>query len=321
MTEQFLTTLLLGYPPDADLTLEIRPLLPVWRELELYPQGDAPWNWRSQHNERRFFQLRYSGAIRGAERHCERVAGHLDTYMGILPRVGRHGGKYDVRFAIWLWSDVDGGEGGVDASIALVKNSGLPAPNLVVGSGNGLHCYWRLTEPVPLQDQSACDGFKAVLQRLVRAIGGAAPNAHADSSRADTASILRLPGTFNLKCEAEPRPVKLLRCRPEAETWSYERWGARLPPEPIVYFPKPNKPVRYDEVRGLPPSVADVFRVPTPEGARHDALRRALCVARKRGFDEAGLMILADAFVSINGSRRSHGEVLVRDTMRRIHPE
>src|SRR5205823_2263799 len=101
--------------------------------------------------------------------------------------------------AAWLWCDLDGGNEGPEGAARLLRESGLPEPDIIVASGNGIHCYWQLSGAVPLTDQSERDRFECVLKRVVKKIGGTAPGPHADSSRADLASVLRPPGTVNHK--------------------------------------------------------------------------------------------------------------------------
>lgn len=78
----------------------------------------------------------------------------------------------------------------------------LPKP-LVVSSGGGLHIYWVITEPLESNEWKTHAGK---LKQLARHYG-----LKADPSRTtDTASVLRVAGTFNLKDRNNPREVKTL---------------------------------------------------------------------------------------------------------------
>jgi hypothetical protein len=97
------------------------------------------------------------------------------------------------------WLDIDCGQGKRYADQAAAWRElhtfctqiRLPMP-LVVASGSGLHCYWILSAPVtPEEWQPGANSLKAACQRL---------GLHADPARtADCASILRPPGTRNMK--------------------------------------------------------------------------------------------------------------------------
>jgi hypothetical protein len=117
-------------------------------------------------------------------------------------------------YAFWL--DIDcgtnkaaDGKGYEDvaaAQVALLKFCGdaaLPQPNIIVGSGGGIHVYWVLTAFVP----------KDLWQASARKLKAAAAQLEflADPSRtADIASVLRLPGTLNRKYDP-PKLVTMLK--------------------------------------------------------------------------------------------------------------
>lgn len=317
---RFLHALMQPYPADDALRLEIRPLWPEWKMGELYPEDDAPWFWRSQTGLRDWFPLD----------RCERASCHaqhaayrwVDVYMGVLPRIGRKGGREDVAYAAWLWCDVDGGEEGPEGSISLLKRSGLPKPHMAVISGGGVHAYWRLAEVERFYTSQDRDSFKELLKRLVMAVGGEKPYAHADSTRADTASILRVPETWNWKRQTEPRLVRLVRFKPEQEAKTLTWWQANLPTIPDT---PPNlkkyAPINPGEVRGLPPSAMEILQGSFGQGYRHEALRKLLAIARGYcGFEYCALELLAETFAAKNNGRIAWARQLAKDTYRRIHP-
>jgi hypothetical protein len=85
---------------------------------------------------------------------------------------------------------------------------GMPTP-IVVNSGYGLHVYWPMAEGVPSHE------WKRVAEQFKRVLSLVEPKAVGDGTRvADSASVLRLPGTLNLKNGAA-MPV-------EVESWSDE---------------------------------------------------------------------------------------------------
>lgn len=114
-------------------------------------------------------------------------------------------------FAKSLWLDIDCGAEKAyprqkDAVIAVKKftdDCGLPFPNIVVSSGNGIHVYWTFTKSVPR------DIWIAAARRIK------ALSIHqgllADPTRtADIASVLRPIGTNNWKDRTNPKEVKIV---------------------------------------------------------------------------------------------------------------
>jgi hypothetical protein len=136
----------------------------------------------------------------------------LPTYFACATYTARPKRKGEnVQAVKAFWVDVDCGAGkpypnkaaGLVAMKAALKTIGLPMP-MIVDSGNGLHLYWPLTADI---DRETWQGTARLLKAAVRAAG-----LHADPTRtADVASILRPPGTYNRKDQANPLEVKVLR--------------------------------------------------------------------------------------------------------------
>lgn len=70
-------------------------------------------------------------------------------------------------------------------------------PSIVVASGNGLHVYFLLKEPLDLQADA--ERARSLLRRLAIALGG-------DLASAEPSRVLRVPGTRNHKY-SPPRRV------------------------------------------------------------------------------------------------------------------
>lgn len=117
----------------------------------------------------------------------------------------------DAKEASAFWLDIDCGDSkpyenqaeGAKAVGKFCKTVGMPTPT-IVGSGNGVHCYWPMNKPIPRNDWRAlADKFKVLTHRF---------GLKADDSRtADEASVMRLPGTMNLKDPANPKTVRVMR--------------------------------------------------------------------------------------------------------------
>ena len=120
-----------------------------------------------------------------------------------------------------FWLDVDCGEEkdaegkgypdkqtAVKTVYAFAKAVGLPNP-MVVSSGNGLHFYWPLTQPIGHEEwRRVANQLKVVLEHY---------GVLADPSRtADFSSVLRPPGSTHKKDPSNTKPVKLM-----TQTWEY----------------------------------------------------------------------------------------------------
>lgn len=267
LTCDFLHLLTFLYPQNDDLCLEIRPLLPEWRKA-----GMTEEEVRAVHSSVRRWYAIAPEYLCNAAKYAEGYADTFDVYFGVLPRVGRGGGQADVWGASCLFCDVDGGEDGVAGSVALVKASGLPLPHVAIVSGGGLHCYWLLSEPVVFESHAERETYKSVLRRLARKIGGASPNAHADTAACECARILRVPNTTNWKRENEPRRVKVVR-NTDNERMEYPQWQNLLPAEPTHVRDKP----RHDYTPGeIPPDgLLRWAKEGYPQGGRHNGLAGA----------------------------------------------
>ena len=113
-------------------------------------------------------------------------------YVGANPRL-KHGGSKaeDVALARCLVADFDGGVQPPEA-LERIETAGLPFPTVVLTSGGGTHCWWRLAEPI--EDLTAWTGYQRALARVL------------DSDKAihDAPRIMRLPGYANLKYPHRP---------------------------------------------------------------------------------------------------------------------
>ena len=99
----------------------------------------------------------------------------------------------------------------IDA-VPLVKgflaDNGIPAPSIIVNSGNGLHLKWLFNEALHILSKSdkqleAWDAAQTSLVKIMEPFGG-------DMQARDAARILRIPGTFNMKDPQNPLSVDLV---------------------------------------------------------------------------------------------------------------
>ena len=120
-----------------------------------------------------------------------------------------------------LWLDIDFKQGYADHKEAIVavvefcRQVSLPPPATVVHSGNGIHVYWPFdTFLTPERWQKLSEALK----EACKTHGLKADHA----ITADSARVLRVPGTQNWKDPANPKPVKILYTS-----------GAEYPPEDL----------------------------------------------------------------------------------------
>ena len=144
-----------------------------------------------------------------------------DVYFACAKYANEDDGRTqkNSRFFKSFWLDIDcgpdkelTGKGYVDQATGLealgefCKTIGLPFPT-IVNSGRGIHVYWRLTETISREQwKPVADRLKALCEEH---------KFRADPSRtAESASILRVPETFNHKQEP-PLKVEIIKITPE----------------------------------------------------------------------------------------------------------
>lgn len=223
MTQRFLSFLFGGYPIGANLTCEIRAIEPETHEVV-----------------QRWFGLEEQYLARAAA-YCHELAPTHDVFVGVLPRTGRGGYARDVNHARMLFCDVDAGNDRAGVFDLLFRSGLLEHIGALVEtpSGGG-HIYWRLSDTLTLSDAETRQGYRDLLKRVVRAIGGEKPGPHADGNAAEEARVLRVPGTLYHKTDA-PTPIArwfLAHTEPQPASW----WNRTLPVAPPPAERKPFTP-------------------------------------------------------------------------------
>jgi hypothetical protein len=325
-TFQFLSALMALYA-GLDVQLEMRCLRPVgeppddtWPPKDFYPINPT--------------------SLEAAAKTAILRARHWDVYVGVLPRRKGIRDKSGVLGAWRAWCEIDGKTLGLNGAMARLEaalRAGLPEPFLVVASGGGIHCYWRLAELVRFESFEDVRRFEMMLRRLAFIVGGLEweqehgrytgklkpidpVKPYADFTCCEIARILRVPGTFNHKPDRQCS-VQLLHFSEDAPAWTYSQWRAWLPPQPQNPPPERTRPPLHPgEVQPLPPKTLQDMQTIWPDGQKYYAIRKILATARHCGFDEFALTLLGDAFCQRHNCDRSPVEYLIRDTMRRIHP-
>jgi len=146
----------------------------------------------------------------------------VHAYFGANPRCGRGGKLEDVALARCVWADFDGGVT-TEEALSRIKTAGLPWPTAIIESGNGVHAWWRLDQP--MKDVNA---WHVRMKGLATALGS-------DQSVCDWPRIMRLPGFVNWKHEQRPRAV-LYDCDP-TRVYSIDRLTIQ-PQQGVIVKPK-----------------------------------------------------------------------------------
>jgi len=125
----------------------------------------------------------------------------VHAYFGANPRKSKGASQAEgVALARCVFADFDGGVC-VEDALSRVRAAGYPMPTAILESGGGVHCWWRLTEP--MRDPVA---WHERIKAIASALGS-------DQSVCDWPRIMRLPGFVNWKYEQTPR-AHLWDCDP-----------------------------------------------------------------------------------------------------------
>lgn len=140
------------------------------------------------------------------EHDAELVRQVADVYVGIATRRDSSSGKKsNLSWANSYFAELDAGAGKpyTDADeILAVLDAFTPAPSVRVLSGAGVHAYWLLDTPMPLQTPLHLTEYEQVTRGLQQRL-------RADKGTWDASRILRLPGTYWHK-KQPPRKVELV---------------------------------------------------------------------------------------------------------------
>lgn len=105
-------------------------------------------------------------------------------------------------------------------------------PSAVVFSGHGLHVYWTFDKPLPPETTAS---FEALLKRLCKVLAG-------DTSAAEVARVLRLPGSHNTK-DGESHLVEVIERLSSWESYTYAEVDRWCEDQPVLlnYRPVPER--------------------------------------------------------------------------------
>jgi biotin operon repressor len=139
--------------------------------------------------------LTYSDLLEYYPKHDKNI------YIGMFTRKNNRSGKAENCLeSRVLWADFD------NETLENIKEITKELkPNIIVNSGHGYHTYWLLDKAHKPED------LRPTLKAIAEALGS-------DSRTAETARVMRLPGTYNIKAD----PVKCELISIEGKPYSLE---------------------------------------------------------------------------------------------------
>jgi len=152
----------------------------------------------------------------------ERVSEKTGKPYWFQPR----GKAKDAQWITCLWADIDDP---TENGFTRLNSIGY-LPSIITKTGGGWHGYWLLTEPLRITDDNR-DTVKRTLKGMAKAVGS-------DTTVADLARVLRIPGTINTKPERNKALCEVVDYIPCAVNYmDMELTFAPLvqPPAPRVY--------------------------------------------------------------------------------------
>ena len=114
-----------------------------------------------------------------------------NIYHGCATRKKGGGNKEACIEVPYLWIDIDFKDMSQRRAIRLLNEFKLK-PTIIIRSGGGLHCYWKLRKPFLIKKTADILYVEGLLKRLTYFF-------NADMQSAELARGLRVPGTLNYK--------------------------------------------------------------------------------------------------------------------------
>jgi hypothetical protein len=227
-------------------------------------------------------------APRGVFLRSDAVADHLRTlrewnetglniYFGVNPRIREGRKSEDVAFARCFVLDMDHMNPDQAKHCIAVRLPDMPAPTVLVNSGNGVHVYWRCCEEIRL------DVWRKVQDHLATVAGG-------DTKIKDAPRVMRMPGFANHK-NGRSKPSGIVDmsgvCYPLDDLigWAGDALSNTEPVSVATVKPDVAKPARDWRLAGR--LTIDFIRNGCNEGERNQRLFLAACDLVGLGFSES----------------------------------
>lgn len=204
----------------------------------------------------------WHSGYQSAAAHCIKLAkgknSHVYAGVNLAPAdLGPHKrcGKDDIVGVTGLYADIDiateynkaNKKGSLpetrEQALELVTLSGgMFTPTLASYSGNGLHPYWLFREVFLIENREQWEFIANLVARWQARIRMEAARAgwELDSTQ-DLSRVLRVPGTWNIKDEANPVECKIISHKPQMrfDPTELSEYLDSLPPDvaPVISFP------------------------------------------------------------------------------------
>lgn len=148
--------------------------------------------------------------LKYATNRIEKLRVYENCYFGVCPRresVDKHAEESLIVDVPFLWVDVDGKQinTSLDEHFKSIMNM-EQKPTLVIMSGNGYHCYWKLKETYHVKDLDCKAYIKGILKGLSESVQG--------DSTFNLDRVLRVPFTFNMKDKSNLKKVRIVHFDP-----------------------------------------------------------------------------------------------------------
>lgn len=168
--------------------------------------------WTKQDKTTYWYDLAKHGTLEEMQRKAESMPDQ-DVYFSTCPAKNSAGGKQRINQGMVsmvpsLFMDIDtlqdetkAGKNlpaTVEAGVAALDHLQHP-PSITVCSGNGVHAYWLLEEPLAVDSGPALKRAKGILKGFAQLTAQEMGFLDLDLGASEPARVLRVPGTFNHK--------------------------------------------------------------------------------------------------------------------------
>jgi hypothetical protein len=128
-----------------------------------------------------------------------------NCYLGILPRTKLKGSSEAIEFGNVFFTDLDSERAIIEKDKIYQKLCELNLrPSLMVNSGHGIHCYFKLKECIKIER------WKQTQEKLVLFFKKHFPEFNPDIAIKDPARVMRIIGTLNVKDPTNPIQTEIL---------------------------------------------------------------------------------------------------------------
>lgn len=144
----------------------------------------------------------------------------MNCYFGVATRTEQKGSTQFCGKITTFYADFDEYQGEKfkkmdhekkeDIKAQLIKElqqSSLP-PSYIISSGNGIHAYWLTTSPIEALK------FQLEIEAILKYLANLIPGFDGDNACTRLAQVMRLPGTWNVKDEANKMLCEIIEANP-----------------------------------------------------------------------------------------------------------